>query len=117
MSKGLLGRSEAVLKLAGESLESVQEAARANIEAARKVAQAAGDIERIGELRREFERIAERARRPEWMTSTQLAAELSLHEETVRRWYREGRIRGHRISEDGYIRFDLREVEEDVKNA
>lgn len=114
MSKSLLAKVEAALTVANESLETVQDAAKRNVEAARKITQATADLAAIRELRTEFERIAADAKRPVWLTSTQMAAELSVHEETVRRWYHEGRIRGHRIAEGGFIRFDPHEVAEDV---
>jgi excisionase family DNA binding protein len=33
-----------------------------------------------------------------WLTVTQVAQELQVHEETVRRWLRQGRLEGHNFS-------------------
>ena len=33
-----------------------------------------------------------------WLTVTQVAKELQIHEETVRRWLRQGRLEGHNFS-------------------
>jgi excisionase family DNA binding protein len=115
MSKSLLAKAEAALQMTEETLEKQKDTVAQNVEAARKLTQLAADLSAIRELRTEFERLAREAKRPVWYTSTQLAAELSVHEETIRRWYHDGLIRGHRIAEGGFIRFDPFEVSEDIR--
>jgi len=116
MSKSLLAKAEAALQMTEETLQEQHNVVSHNVEAAKKLTQLAADLSALRELRTEFERLAASMKRPSWLSATQLAAELGVHEETVRQMYHRGRIRGHRLSEGGHIRFDPVEVQEDLKN-
>ncbi len=56
-----------------------------------------------------------------WLTVAQVAEELQVHEETVRRWLRQGRLEGHNFS--GRTGYRIREsavsafMESEIQNA
>jgi len=117
MSKQLLAKLNAAIETLRETIDTARETQESAVDAARKTRDAARNVEGIREVREELERLAASMKRPSWLSSTELAVELGVHEETVRQMYHRGRIRGHRLSEGGHIRCDPVEVQEDLKNG
>jgi excisionase family DNA binding protein len=82
-----------------------------------RMQQAAGEIDDLRGLVGDLSEIARSAKRPEWMTTTELAADLRLHPRTVRQWFYDGKIPGYKLSEKGHIRFDRKEVAEHIRRG
>jgi len=80
-----------------------------------RMQQAAGEIDELRGLVGDLSEIARQAKRPEWLTTTELAADLRLNPRTVRQWYYDGKIPGYKLSEKGHIRFDRKEVAEFIR--
>lgn len=55
-------------------------------------------------LRREADRVLEAARREDWLTVKEFAAARRVHEETVKRWCRQGLVPCERIGRRGHWR-------------
>ena len=59
--------------------------------------------------------IVKDSRRPDWLTTNQLAEELHVTPKTIRAWQESGIIPGHRVYEGGHLRFDRMEVSRKIK--
>ena len=113
--KGLLGKAEAVLEMTQESVTELRAAATQIGSSARAIREAERTVDTLNDVTAELVQIVNRSRQSDWLTSTQLAHELSVDPATIRQWYRAGRIRGYRSTGAGHIRFDRHEVEYDLK--
>lgn len=58
-----------------------------------------------------------RAKTPVWVSFKTLADKLEVSHRTVRRWARQGRLPGLRITPGGQYRFDLNRIDEIIPDA
>lgn len=80
-----------------------------------RLQQTAGELDGLRDIIGVVEDIIKDSRRPDWLTTTQLANELHVVPKTIRNWYESGVIPGHKVSEGGHLRFDRMEVARVIK--
>ena len=110
------GRLKALIEITetriADLAEKSEELSQANVQ----LRQAAREVEELRGLVGDLAEMVDRNRTITWLTTTQLAAELQVHENTVRNWYEAGDLPGYRIGQGGHIRFDREEVRELIKS-
>ena len=111
----VLGKAEAVLQIVEERLQSVDQLINTLQQYERRLSMATPDIEALRTIVPDIQDTIATLRTTQWMTSTELARHLRCNPETVRRWYRDGMIPGHRFGDLDNIRFDVREVDRAIR--
>lgn len=112
----VLGKMEAILLMTERNLEKYQRYQRSIGELAIRLNQSTTEIDQLKGIIHKMEQVLNQYKQTDWMTTVQLALELHVHEKTIRNWYENGIIPGHRISEKGHIRFDRFEVTEAIRS-
>ena len=80
-----------------------------------RLQQTAGELDGLRDIIGVVETIVKDSRRPDWLTTNQLADELHVTPKTIRAWHENGIIPGHRVYEGGHLRFDRMEVARAIK--
>jgi excisionase family DNA binding protein len=75
------------------------------------------EVESLRGIVNQFEKIVKSYKPIEWLTTVQAAALLNVHEDTIRVWYKAGRLPGYQLEKNGHIRFDRNEISEAIKKA
>jgi DNA-binding transcriptional MerR regulator len=110
-----LGQMKATLEVQEQTAEQMRNTADALSEKLKTINRAMTLIDDLSDRIEQVEALIKKYARSEWMTTTELAAELRIDEQSVRYWYHAGLIPGHRIGEKGMLRFDMQEVREVLK--
>jgi excisionase family DNA binding protein len=111
----LLGQVQAIHEKTQESAETLRDSAEQHQRIQSRAERMVAELEELRELKFAIEDLVAEARSPSWLTTPELARELKISVRTLRDLYRNGTIRGHRLTERGQIRFDREEVREDVR--
>lgn len=111
----ILGRLEAVLELIDDKAERVREDVTAVQEVTGQLQRALTVIDEFSDAVEPLYRWIQETNRIRWMTTTELAAELKTSTRHIRYLYETGRLPGYKLTENGHIRFDRREVAEFIK--
>ncbi|ADK81091.1 helix-turn-helix domain-containing protein [Sediminispirochaeta smaragdinae] len=109
------GRLEAMLEIIEQTLSEIKEREEHLAGVSHEIELATRDIEELRGITGSLAEIVESGKRIEWMTTTEVADELHVNKQTVRRWADTGLLRCYRIVKEGHRRFDRREIYEDVK--
>lgn len=82
-----------------------------------RLQQTTKELDGLRDLVGVVEGIVKDSKRPDWLTTNQLADELHVVPRTIRNWYESGIIPGHRVYEGGHLRFDRMEVARAIKGG
>lgn len=110
-----LGRMEAVLKLTEERLEQMRGVEGSVYDLSRSIRDIARDMDDLRGIVGDITKLVTVHLPSNWLTTTELAAELKKAPCTVYRWYLSGKIRGHQSAPKDHIMFDRQEVAEDIR--
>jgi excisionase family DNA binding protein len=109
------GRMEALLQIITDQTQELMTVKENLVETSLQVRLATQELKDLREITFGLEDLLKRNSRADWMTSSQLAKELQVHEQTIRNWYDSGVIPGHKIAAGGHVRFDRQEVTEAIR--
>ncbi len=106
----LIGRAEAILKIAEETLEDTRKANENTGMLSSRLERATCDIDQLREIVIDMRETLKKYQPTDWLTTKQLAQEFKVTQRTIWNWYKAGVIPGHQIEEKGHIFFDRLEV-------
>lgn len=109
------GRLSALLELMEEQAGELKRIREDMAQTSSRLRGASEELESLRAVTGDLAELVKRNTRADWMTSVELAAELKVHEQTIRNWYEAGDIPGHRIAPGGHVRFDRQEVTEVIR--
>jgi len=109
------GRIEAILDIIEDQASDLKNIREDLVQTSMRIREASEELEDLRAVTIAMEKLIRQNTRADWMTAVQLAAELHVHEQTIRNWYEAGKIPGHRIVAGGHVRFDRQEVTEAIR--
>ncbi len=111
----VVGRMAALVDISEKRIEKTERIHEAISEDVLRLQQNAREMDDLRGVVGDLVDIVAKSRNTDWVGVGKLASILEVDEQTIRRWFREGVIPGYRITENGHIRFDLREVDQAIK--
>jgi len=115
MKDVLIGKMTALLEITQKQAEENRQMTMQLRQMTDILTVAAREIDCLRGLVGDIEVLAREAKRPTWLSSGELAADLNISSQTIRNWYKRGIIPGHREDKKSWIMFDRDEVRQALR--
>lgn len=110
-----IGRMKALLDMHENSVSELKEVELGLSDVSNRLKHNAVEIDSLRDIVGEVQDIVKKHTRPEWLTTTELADELGMNPNTIRRLHKAGKIPGYKLTEHSHLRFDRQEVSKRIK--